>query len=102
MPKLGRQKADPLIKENASSVSTVKEVPTDDRKPKRATENTGIINKGSEKRRMLQANGDEKPSKHHKKKAAETSIPETQKYVLFSLQWLDPFSSELSLFSKCT
>lgn len=96
LPKLGRQKADPLIKENTSSVSTVKEGPTNDRKPKRATEDAGTINKGSEKRRMLQAKGDEKPSKHHKKKAAETSIPETPKLDLW-FDDVDPDDIEAAL-----
>ncbi|CAI9546716.1 unnamed protein product [Staurois parvus] len=96
LPKLGKQKADPLIKQNPSSVPTVKEGPTDDRTLKRAAEDTGIADKRREKRRILQAKVEEKPSKHHKKKATETNLPVTPKVDLW-FDDVDPDDIEAAL-----
>ncbi|KAM5145933.1 RNA exonuclease 4 [Mantella aurantiaca] len=94
--KLGKQKANPINEPTASSISTDKEVPTADKKTKRAAGDAGITERRKEKRAMLQTGGEEKPSKYPRKKPTEANEPETPKLDLW-FDDVDPDDIEAAL-----
>ncbi|XP_072287291.1 RNA exonuclease 4 [Pyxicephalus adspersus] len=94
LPKLGKQKADPLSKQTASSIPTNRVSTTTAKKTKRATEDEVTTNKGKQK--MLQAEGGEKTSKHYKRKLTETKLSETPKLDLW-FDDVDPDDIEAAL-----